>query len=163
MSNGPPIFFSGPDFNSSARTADSDSTIAARPIPWITRILGSSRNGSPGTAPGGCIVTAEPTNFIRSPLLFVARVVGRVQVLDRPRPVAVELHHGLALDPDEVLHARGPRAVSAGGERLGLGRVELLAHAEVERPRNDRHALRLGVGVRRDPVAVGHFHPEHER
>jgi hypothetical protein len=40
-------------------------------------------------------------------LSFLPRVVGRVEVVDRPRPLPVELEHRLPLDVPEVLRARG--------------------------------------------------------
>jgi len=48
-------------------------------------------------------------------------------------------------------------------QRLGLRRVERVSHAQVERPRDHRHPLRLRVRVRRDLVPVRHLDPEHER
>src|SRR5690348_5056956 len=85
------------------------------------------------------------------PLLFlVARVVGGVDVPDRPRPDAVQLDDRLALDPGEVFHAGRPVAVGAGGHGPPGLLVEGGAHADVEGAGEDRHPLRLGVRVRRD-------------
>src|SRR5207249_3316167 len=97
-------------------------------------------------------------------LLFpMARIIAGIDVVDGPWPHAVKLHHGLALGPDEVLHASLPVAVRPGRQSRDSLLVEFVAHAEVERPGDNGHALRLWVRVRRHAIAVRDLDPEDER
>src|SRR5262249_52494840 len=123
---------------------------AATPYGWRVR---ACRRRCSGTVTRACRRTTAGGCNGRL-FLLLARVVGGVEVLDLPGAVAVQLDDGLALGPDEVLHAGGPGAERAGRHLAALLGIELIAHADVERSRDDGDVLRLGVHVRRDAVPV---------
>jgi hypothetical protein len=56
----------------------------------------------------------------------------------------VELNNRLSLHPDEVLHARLPKAVSPGWHGLESLFIELFAHADVERAGDGRRRSVFG-------------------
>src|SRR5205823_2006120 len=97
--------------------------------------------------------------FSSSRPLLPPRVVLGIDVVDRPRPLPIELEHRLALRPAKMLHPRRHAPIRPGRHLRQLLLVELAAHAHDERAGNDRQPLVLGVRVRRDAVAVGHLHP----
>src|SRR5262245_45046581 len=156
--------------------AGPDFTSAPKPVPATTPTTTAvNRNRDMDSSPLTCV--AGPNNhrgsrsrprsrtrpgvlrlFLRAPW-----IVGRVEVVDGPRPVAVELHHRLPRRPRVVLHPGRPRAERPGRHGLALHGVELVPHAQVEGAGNDGQPLRPGVGVRRDLVPVRDLHPHHER
>src|SRR6266540_3232181 len=96
-------------------------------------------------------------------LLCLLRVVVRVDIGHVEGTVGVDLYHRRHLGKSIVVHLARQEVKSAGGQRVFALRVELVAHAEIERARYDRHVLVLGVPVRCDLVAGGRFEPHDER
>src|SRR5205807_84151 len=94
---------------------------------------------------------------------LVSWIVSRVDVLNRPRTDAVELQDRFPLGPCEMFHAGRPLPVSAGRHRPSLRIVELLPHADVERPGDNGDSLRLRMRMGRDAEAIGELDAEYKR
>src|SRR5688500_180053 len=95
--------------------------------------------------------------------MLVARVIGRIDVLDRPRPHAMKLNDRFALDPYKVLHAPLPVAIGSRRHRLGSFGVDFPAHANIEGSSNYRNALGFRVSMRRDAVAIWNLDSKDKR
>src|SRR5262245_50666142 len=65
----------------------------------------------------------------RACLLLFTRIVSRVDVIDRPRPNAMDLKDGLFLGPGEVVHLRLHNRHTAGRYSLGFGGIKFVSHA----------------------------------
>ena len=86
--------------------------------------------------------------------LFFARVVGRIDVSDRPGTHPVKLKDGFSLCPREMPHRRRPVAECSGGHRLRRCLVEFIADADIERAGEDGHVLDTAVRVGRDLISI---------
>src|SRR5688572_3658229 len=80
-------------------------------------------------------------------------IVGRIGVVQRKGSGAVDLQLGFRIDPYEMAHSGGHYRKAACGERFRRRFVELAAHADVQRPAQNRDVLMCGMRMRRDRVA----------
>src|SRR5947208_16190491 len=92
----------------------------------------------------------------------LSRVVSRVDIGDREWPVAIHLDNGFLASPAIMMHALGHVDIATGLERFAFLRVELVAHAKVERAGNHRHVFISGMHARRDLVAGRKLQPNDE-
>src|SRR5262245_40952171 len=95
--------------------------------------------------------------------LLFARIVSRVDVIDRPRPNAMDLKDGLFLGPGEVVHLRLHNRHAAGRYSLGLGEIKLVSHADVKGAGDHSYVLDCGVRVRRNFEVRRKLNAEGER
>src|SRR5262249_8266787 len=87
----------------------------------------------------------------------------RVDVIDRPRPNAMDLKDGLFLGPGEVVHLRLHNRHAAGRYSLGLGGIKLVSHADVKGAGDHSYVLDRGVRVRWNFVVRRKLNAEGER
>src|SRR5262249_50711817 len=99
----------------------------------------------------------------RACLLLFTRIVSRVDVIDRPRPNAMDLKDGLFLGPGEVVHLRLHNRHAAGRYSLGLGGIKLVSHADVKGAGDHSYVLDRGVRVRRNFEVRWELNAEGER
>src|SRR5262249_6616895 len=91
------------------------------------------------------------------------RIVSRVDVIDRPRPNAMDLKDGLFLGPGEVVHLRLHNRHTAGRYSLGLGGIKLVSHADVKGAGDHSYVLDRGVRVPWNFVVRRKLNAEGER
>src|ERR1051325_3955871 len=105
------------------------------------RHRGARRKDSPGTRASN-IIDYSPSILHQVPsLVLVPGIVGGIDISDGPWAVTVELQYGLAFRPDVVFHASRPRPIRASRHRATFRFVEFIAHADIERPGQNRDAL----------------------
>src|ERR1700751_4748691 len=83
---------------------------------------------------------------------LLARVIGRVDVVDSERPGSGDLYHGLFRGPGIVVHACWHFAKTSGLEGLPLVHIELVAETDTEVTGDHRHELVGGMVMGRDFV-----------
>src|SRR5688572_13724082 len=88
----------------------------------------------------------------------IARVIRRVEIVDRPGAFAMKLDDRFTLYPYKVLHSGRPIAIGSDGHGLRLTCVKRIAHTDVESARNDRDPFGFWVSVRGDSIAIRHLH-----
>src|SRR5262245_7912250 len=118
--------------------------------------------GPDHTNPGLRMIRAAPPARLL-PGLFLARVVGGVDVVDLKRPDAVKLDNGFSLGHREMAHGLGHPHEGTGRQFFHRGRIELLTLADQKRALQHRDVFVAGVPVGRDLVAIGQLGPENVR
>src|SRR5262245_12426045 len=114
--------------------------------------------------PGRVCSTGRGFRSRRACLLLFTRIVSRVDVIDRPRPNAMDLKDGLFLASGAVVHLGLHKRHAAGRYSLGLGGIKLVSHADVKGAGDHSYVLDRGVRVRwnfvvrRKPNAEGERH-----
>src|SRR6266852_1626047 len=91
------------------------------------------------------------------PLLLHTGIVARIDVVDLKWRCAVHLNHRLAHCHRVMMHAGVEVRKAAGREQGHFAHVETIPHADLETSRDHSRVLALGVPMRRETVAVGHF------
>ena len=76
--------------------------------------------------------------------LLLPRIVSRIDVRDALRPHPMQLKSGLFGKPRIVRHAFRDKGIAADLDQRAFLFVELVARADVEASRKDRHVLIVG-------------------
>ena len=74
----------------------------------------------------------------------------------------MDLHDRFSAGHGEVVHVGVEKGKAPGYERFHLVRLKLIAHAEFERPGNDRDVFSVRVKVGRDAEPVRHLQANRE-
>src|SRR5512137_2384471 len=95
-------------------------------------------------------------------LLTLARVVVRIDVVELKRRLPVDLHNGFPGGHGVVVHVGVEESKAPGAERFHLAGIKLIAHADFERPGNDRDVFPVRVPMGRDTEPVRHLQANRE-
>jgi len=74
----------------------------------------------------------------------------------------VDLHNGFSAGHGIVVHVGVEEGEAPGNESFHFAGVELIAHADFERPGNDRHVFPVRMPMGRDAEPIGHFQANRE-
>src|SRR5262249_44989290 len=84
-------------------------------------------------------------------------------VIDTPRPSAVDLDDGFFIGEGIMRHAGRKREEASSRQWLGVALIRNVAHAERKRARDNCHDFRLRVGVRGNGIALRELEAKHEQ
>jgi hypothetical protein len=102
------------------------------------------------------------SNLLRR-FLRVPRVVGGIDVIDLPRADAMKLDDCFALRPRRVFHAGGPVTERTSRKFFCAAAIEGFSGCEIKNTRNHSDPLSLGMGMRRDMIALRKFKTHYKR
>src|SRR5579862_2688671 len=91
------------------------------------------------------------------------RIVGGIDISDVERSGGVHLNDRFAARPAIMVHPLRHVDEPAGLQRLAFLRIELVAHAKVQRAGDDRHIFIIRMHVRRYLVSGWKLQPNNER
>src|SRR6266850_1618638 len=100
--------------------------------------------------------------FCRDRKSFLCWIVGRIDIVDRPRPDTVNLTDCLFVGPHIVVSPGLHDRDAAGGQGPGLRGVEHAAEPHVQRAGDDGDVLNAGMPMRHDFEIGGKLEPEHD-
>src|SRR5215470_11695577 len=95
-------------------------------------------------------------------LLNLAGVVVRIDVVELKWRLTVDLHNGFSGSHSIVVHVRVEESKAPGNERFHLAGVKFIAHADFERPGNDRDVFPVRVTMGRDTEPIRHLQTNRE-
>src|SRR5438874_11503996 len=78
-------------------------------------------------------------------LFRLARIIVRIDVMDRPWSCPVKLKDRFAFGPDEMLHPSRPIAIGSGIHDFRRFPIEFVPHSDVKSAGNNRDPLGLWV------------------
>src|ERR1700677_3251715 len=107
-----------------------------------------------GAAPKGSVERRAPS---ASAYLLCAGIVGRVDVIELHRRLAVNLNHSFPRCASVVVHARVQIGKAAGRKLHRLAVIPLISHANFQRSRNHCHVFSQWMGVGSDFVSIWHL------
>ncbi len=95
-------------------------------------------------------------------LLTLAGVVVRMDIVELKGRLTVDLHNGFSGGHGIVVHVGVEESKASGNESFHLAGVKLIAHADFERPGNDRDVFPVGVPMGRDTEPIRHLQANRE-